>query len=175
MSMKGTLQFSGVLLLAVLAGLLGVQGTWALWSAQVPVNAGMVQAADFRVELNGTPMVTNGVEANVALTNPTQRLSPTAPVYAEVTIANVTNASAPFTIEATLGTGNVSSAGLIVESAAAGSASCAAVSYTATSSAQIGKAGSTKFCVRISIPAGAGAELENTTAIVTIPVNAAQI
>lgn len=42
---------------AVLAGMFGVQGAWALWSAHAPANAGTVQAADFRVDLNGTPMI----------------------------------------------------------------------------------------------------------------------
>ncbi len=172
---------AAALVLGVRGGFLGVLGPGALRSAQVATDAGTVHAADFRVDLNGTPMVTDGVSATVALENPTGAITPDAPVYAEVSIKNATNASAPFTILATMGEADVSNTsdalvdGLIVQSAVARGAGCADEDYAATSSAEIGKGDTTTFCVRISLPAEAGTELQASTASITIPVNAAQI
>lgn len=50
------LKAAGLILTAVVLGLMTVQGTYALWNKVVPSNAGTLQAADFNVLVNGTPM-----------------------------------------------------------------------------------------------------------------------
>ncbi|MCC9146149.1 MULTISPECIES: hypothetical protein [unclassified Arthrobacter] len=57
--MKSLLKAAGLILAAVVLGLMTVQGSYALWNVMVPQNAGTVQAADFTVLVN---------EANMAST-----------------------------------------------------------------------------------------------------------
>lgn len=170
--------------LAVVAGLAGVGGTWALWNAAAPSGTGAVQAADFRVTLNGSPMTVNGSSATVALQDPTTPLTPKSPVYAKVTVSNATDAGGAFTIRATMGQPVVSTAtvsglatAMVIRTAAAPtSGDCAAAGYTsAPAEATIAKEGSAAFCVQVSLPQNAPDTLVNSSATVTVPVTATQI
>ena len=51
-----TLKAAGLILAAVVLGLMTVQGSYALWNATAASNAGTIQAADFNVLVNGNPM-----------------------------------------------------------------------------------------------------------------------
>ncbi|MBO0908173.1 hypothetical protein [Arthrobacter sunyaminii] len=48
------LKATGLILAAVVLGLMTVQGSYALWNAAVPSNAGTIQAADFKVTVKDT-------------------------------------------------------------------------------------------------------------------------
>jgi predicted ribosomally synthesized peptide with SipW-like signal peptide len=170
---------------AVVAGLLGVGGTWALWNAVAPSDSGTVQSADFRVDLNGSPMVTDGVSATVAPQYPAGNtaITPDTPLYATVRVANATNAGGPFTITAALGTPTVANASasglasaLTVQSAPMpASGQCSGATYTSTpASAPVTKNASTTFCLRLSLPSTASETLTQATAAVTVPVTATQ-
>ncbi|MCC9179005.1 SipW-dependent-type signal peptide-containing protein [Arthrobacter sp. zg-Y750] len=50
------LKGAGLVLAAVVLGLMTVQGSYALWNASVEVNAGTIQAADFNVLINDANM-----------------------------------------------------------------------------------------------------------------------
>ena len=50
------LKAAGLVLAAVVLGLMTVQGSYALWNASAPQNAGTIQAADFNVEINEVNM-----------------------------------------------------------------------------------------------------------------------
>jgi hypothetical protein len=175
---------AAVICAAVVAGLLTVGGTWALWNALAPSGAGTVQSADFRVELNGSPMVVDGVSTTVALQNPSTALTPDNPVYATVKVANATNAGGPFTLNAALGTPTVTHASvaalastLTVQTARMpASGQCSGATYTSTpASASIAKDASATFCLRMSLPSTAPESLTQATATVTVPVTATQI
>ncbi|MBO0896466.1 hypothetical protein [Arthrobacter sunyaminii] len=47
------LKAAGLILAAVVLGLMTVQGSYALWNAAAPSNAGTIQAADFQVTFDG--------------------------------------------------------------------------------------------------------------------------
>jgi predicted ribosomally synthesized peptide with SipW-like signal peptide len=186
MRSRNWLPTAAVICVAVVAGLLGVGGTWALWNTVAPSNSGTVQAADFRVDLNGSPMVTNGVSATVAPQFPAGNtaITPEKPLYATVRVANTTNAGGPFTITAALGTPTVTSASptglaaaLTVQSAPMpASGECSGATYTsAPASAAVAKNASATFCLRLSLPSTASEALMQATATVTVPVTATQV
>ena len=52
-----TLKAAGLVLIAVVLGMLTVQGSYALWNKSVSSNAGTVQAADFRISLTDTDAI----------------------------------------------------------------------------------------------------------------------
>lgn len=183
MNVRDMMLSATVVALAVVAGLLGAGGTWALWNASAFAGAGAVRSADFRVEINGSPMTTGGVAAtiNVQGSGP---LTPTSPAYAMLTLSNRTDAGSPFTVRAGLGTPRVSNAtvaqlatSLSVQTAVApASGQCSAATYGATpASADISKGGAAQFCVRMSLPADAAESLSNASATVAIPVTATQL
>ncbi|REE03716.1 hypothetical protein [Citricoccus muralis] len=176
MRIKTMLQTTAVLGLAVMVGLLGVGGTWALWSTSVPANMGTVEAADFQVKLNGSSMTSwVGIRPDGALT-------PTQEVYAMVTVTHDTNASAPFSIEATMpatATTHLSAleTDLTVQAVRMTNPTCADASFTAQASntAVIDRNQTASFCLRMSLPPDAPSNKTPSDVTVTIPVTATQI
>lgn len=182
MRLKTMLRTAAVLALAVVAGLFGVSGAWALWSISTPADAGIVQSANFVVEANGDPLLVNGTSTTVALGKPSDTLTPESPVHASLTLANHSDATSELAVRATLGTVTVASENaplaqsLIVESAPG---SCRRASFaptsSATSSATVTQGASQTFCLRMSLRPEAPASLSNSTATVTLPVHVQQI
>lgn len=174
------LQATAVLAVAVLAGLLGVQSTWALWNATAPSGAGTVYAADFRVELNGVPMEQG--KGPISIEGPRTKVAPKAPAYAKLSVKNSTNAGAAFTIRVALGPATVASdnaslgAGLAVRSAVLPqSGDCAALTYTNTAAVgRVPKHGTATFCVRFSVPDDAAESLRASAATIILPVSVEQ-
>lgn len=184
MNTRQLLRTAMVLGIATGAGLLGVEGTWALWNAATPAGAGVVRAADFRIELNGTPLATNGVGATVALADPAGELTPKTPVHAFVEVRNATDASAPFDVGVTLGRAVVSDASvralgdaLHVRTAMAGSAAgCAGADYAVPPGAvAVAKGEAAGFCIELSLAKDAPDSLANASAIVTVPITINQL
>lgn len=90
------LKAAGLIITAVVLGLMTVQGSYALWNAVVPSNAGTIQSADFRM-LVGTPtmpvvdMTTLQQQQPMILNIPD--LKPGGSSYTTVTVTNSTNAT----------------------------------------------------------------------------------
>lgn len=179
MRIKAMLQTAAVLGLAVVAGLVGVSGTWALWSSSAAADAGTVQAANLVVDVNGDRMFTDGTSATVTLADPGRALTPNTPVELTVTLANQSDAGAGLDLRATLGTATIESdnaalpAAIAVQSAVG---SCdAATEFGPTATAAIGQGAAQDFCVRLSLPTSAPATLAQSEATVAIPVDVVQI
>ncbi|WP_427016737.1 hypothetical protein ACQCSX_18740 [Pseudarthrobacter sp. P1] len=183
---------AGLVLAAVLLGLLAVQGSYALWNNAVSANAGTVQAADFRVSLtdtqtnNTTDMtLSDGAAAAIALTTtPAGVVVPGQAAYAGVQLGNVTNAGGDFTIRAAIGstpgkTDNGSGlAGYLSVKAAAAAAldQCSSAAlYTSALTTDlpalnIAKGATGVFCFQVTLSAATPAGLAGSTAGVTIPI-----
>lgn len=182
MRISTRLKAAALIGLAVVVGLLGVGGTWALWNAAVPSGAGTVQAADFDIRLNGDPTattITAAPESGALLT-------PSTPVYARVDVQNASNAGAPMTVAAVMSppqvvnpsTPALGSALSVRAAPAPPSGSCAAATYPAsnTSTATTIAQGSTgRFCLRMALPTGAApAGLTSATATIATTVTITQ-
>ncbi|MEW1979585.1 SipW-dependent-type signal peptide-containing protein [Citricoccus sp. NPDC079358] len=183
MRIKTMVQTAAVISLAVVAGLLGVGGTWALWNASAPAQMGTVQAADFSVTVNGSPLASQGVTATARPETSGAALTPKTPVYSIIAITNATNASGPFSLRTVLGqptTSNTPAAlasNLTIQTASMpASNKCADASYTSTPTATtITKGATASLCLRMSLPQNAPGTLTQTTATVAVPVTATQI
>lgn len=182
MTTRNVLRVIAVLVLAVLAGVLAVQGTWALWNSAVASGAQSVRAADFEVHVNGHPTVASGEAVSVSL-GQAGTLTPGASVHAALNVTVPTNASADFTVEATVGTPQVNSASVgglgdhlrFQVAPAPGSGKCVdAASWGPAATSVIGKGGAAGFCVRIQMLQGAPETLRAATATITIPVSVTQ-
>ncbi|MCC9205449.1 hypothetical protein [Arthrobacter sp. zg-Y769] len=84
--MKSTLKAAGLILAAVVLGLLTVQGTYALWNTTAPSNAGTIQAADFRILVNGTEMTSGPMTIQIPGT-----LGKGKSTYAQIAVQNSVN------------------------------------------------------------------------------------
>ena len=83
------LKAAGLVLVAVVLGLMTVQGSYALWNTTAPSNAGTIQAADFRVLVNGTPMPAASI-SNLSLGD----MARGSAKYTKLEIANEVNVTA---------------------------------------------------------------------------------
>lgn len=181
MRLKTTLQAAVVLALAVVVGLVGVGGTWALWNASTAGHLGTVQAADVQLRLNGTS-ASSGL---VTVGSPAESLTPGRAVHTSFTVTNATDATGDFRVSARLGTPVVTGAdgtatplsrNLTVQTTAKpAQGDCSGAVYGAASRAVVGKNATVTFCVRFTLADGAPATAANSTARVIIPVTATQI
>ena len=89
------LKAAGLVLAAVVLGLMTVQGSYALWNAVVPSKAGTVQSANFSILVNGVEMsaLTQPVPLNLA------ELRPGESTYTTLTIKNNTNATSAMRVK----------------------------------------------------------------------------
>ncbi len=197
--MKSTqaLKATGLVLIAVVLGMLTVQGSYALWNQATSASAGTIQAADFRVSLtdtvaSGTTDMTlaDGTAATLSLsTTPAGVVIPGQSTYAGVELGNETNAGGVFTIRASTSTpvvdnnaGSLLAPYLTLKVVAAKSLSqCnqAAMFETATSSGtaaiDITKAGTGVFCFQVSLAATMPTSLIGQSATVAIPITVNQL
>ncbi len=193
------LKAAGLILAAVVLGLLTVQGTYALWNAAVNSNAGTVQAADFRVSLTDGPTGTTkdmtlddgtaaGKPATIALsTTPIGVVIPGQSVYAGVQLGNVTNAGGNFTINASAGVPvitNTSESGVaaLLSVRAVGADTLAqcpnAALYDgaqATASVSIAKNASRVLCFQVTLAANAPGSVQGKSAGISIPLTVDQL
>ena len=177
------LQFAAVVASAVVAGLIGVQGTLALWTVSAPSNAGGIQAADFRLDLNGEVMPGGVAAATVVLGSPTTALTPSTPVYVPVAVKLSTDATAPFGMEAKLGEASIPETSpaalrrsLAVSYAAVPGGRCEEGEYGSTLSATLRKNEEpTRFCVRIALRGDAPLSIQRLGTRITVPLSFTQI
>jgi hypothetical protein len=188
---------AGLMLVAVILGLLATQGSYALWNTAAGAGMGTVTAADFRVTLTSATSGTvtdmtlpNGTAASLSLsTTPAGTLVPGRPVYAGVQLGNVTNAGGDFTLRAAVASRPTTTDGgsglagyLTVKSVAAASVSqCSdsslysSVLPTDLPSTTIAKGAAGVFCFQASLDAATPASLSGTTAGISIPLSVTQI
>lgn len=193
-----TLKATGLVLIAVVLGLLTVQGSYALWNKAVSSNAGTIQAADFRISLTDTitsnftnMTLPDGTAATLQLsTTPIGVVNPGQSTYAGVQVGNVTNASGDFSIQAITGTpiitNNNAAAPLsphlsIKVATAATLQDCSQPAlYTApgvlgTASKGIAKGQNGVFCFRVTMAATMPASVNGQAATVSIPITVNQL
>lgn len=126
------LKAAGLILTAVVLGLMTVQGSYALWNQVAQSNAGTVEAADFNVLVNGTPMPAasiNKLEIG--------QLSRGTAAYTKIEIVNNVNVTSdsPLVLQATL-TGltpadNFGGKLTVKTARVAGAVDCTTVAYAA--------------------------------------------
>lgn len=170
--------------LAVVVGLLGVGGSWALWNAVVPAGAGTVQAANFQITLNKADMVVTGMIVQATAEGPSGPLKPGTSVYATVTVANHTDAGTPTSVTAAVTAPRITQADtpalkntLTVQVSEPTSGGCAQAKYLGANtgtSATIAQGESRRFCLRTSLPEGASPTLAQQSATVAVDVTATQ-
>lgn len=190
---------AGLIVAAVVLGMITVQGSYALWNRLVPASAGAVRSADFLVTLTGSNnagtydmVLADGTPAAVALTStsdPLDQLFPDVPVYAGVSVGNATAAGSAFTVMATspgpavitdTGPGAGLASYLSVQSAtAADFGQCSSVPAAAYqdsfSGVQIPKGGSAVICFRIQLSTGAPSALQGQSVSIAVPLFVEQI
>lgn len=176
---------------AVVLGLLVAPASHALWSVFVSSNAGTIQAANFSVQLTGSPsnmtqemILSDGTPATLSLTGTQMpQLSPGGSATAGVHITNSTNAGSDFTIGVSVPTRAVVSGSLaghlsIRYGSAANLAACAATTYGAPGQPvahNIPKGGSAVMCFRVELASTTPSSALGQSATISIPLQAAQI
>ncbi len=184
MRFRQALQLAAVVASAVVAGLFGVQGTLALWTVSASSDAGMIQAADFRLDLNDREIPGGVAAAAVVLGSPTTVLTPSSPVFVKVDVTLTTNATAPFEMEAGLGAASISETSsaelrrnLAVSYAAVAGGDCGTpgLQYTATAAARVSTSDKTTFCVRLALSEGAPLSIQQLGARISVPMEFTQI
>ncbi|WP_336711476.1 hypothetical protein [Arthrobacter sp. USHLN218] len=184
MRIKTLLKASALLAAAVVLGLLTVQGTYALWSRVVPVEAGTIQAANFRVTLTdvGTgaemEMVDASGKAALLPLRPSGPVSSTVPAYAGVKVSNVTNAGSDFAVRARIGQASASYLVIKTRALPADTSNCGAVDFTAaggSAEATLAKNASAVFCFQLALVSTAPQALSGTQTKITVPITADQL
>ncbi|MEO6531249.1 MAG: hypothetical protein ABI563_08900 [Specibacter sp.] len=193
-----TLKAAGLVLIAVVLGLLTVQGSYALWNKAATSDAGTIQAADFRIGLTDaiSARATNmtledGTAATLSLsTTPAGVVLPGQSTYAGVQVGNVTNASGDFTVQASTGAPIISNNNaalplaphLSIKMASATTlqgcnspALFAAATPSTPASLEIAKDGTGVFCFQITLAATMPASLSGQSAAVSIPITVNQV
>ncbi|MCC3266556.1 hypothetical protein [Arthrobacter gengyunqii] len=94
-----------LILAAVVLGLMTVQGSYALWNAAVPSNAGTIQSADFKILVtqNGSTaeMKTLSQPLNLNLA----QIKPSESSYTSISVTNSVNASRAMAVKPTIAVG----------------------------------------------------------------------
>jgi len=185
--MRAALKATGLVLCAVLLGLVAVQGTYALWSAAVQTADGNLQAASFNVEMDGGSGVVmmrqpDGSQGTVGLaTAPLGPVNAGQSVYAGVKLTNLTDAGGSFTLAASAGQpvlGGPLAHLLAVEQRAVAGSDLAACSDPALFAGSAGrnlelpKSASGLLCFRVTLSAAANAEGQTST--ISIPLTVEQ-
>lgn len=189
-----TLKAAGLVLIAVVLGMLTVQGSYALWNKSVSSNAGTVQAADFRISLTDTDAnkvidmtLPSGEAAALSLTTTAAgAVMPGQSIYAGVRVGNVTDAGGDFTVRASTAAPIVSNSAfegqLTINSVAATSLSqCSDASLYAdaksyeTAIVDIAKDATGVFCFQLTLSASMPASLSGQTTTVAIPITVNQL
>lgn len=180
-----------VLAVAVALGLMVAPASHALWSVFTPSNAGTIQAANFSVQLTGSPsnitqemVLPDGSPATLSLTG-TQvpQLSPGGTATAGVRVTNTTNAGSDFTIRVSVpGQATISGSLAGYLSIRYGSAATLADCTTATYGSpgqpvayNIPKGGSAVMCFRVDLASTVPSSALGQSATISVPLQAAQM
>ncbi|XAS71213.1 SipW-dependent-type signal peptide-containing protein [Micrococcaceae bacterium Sec5.1] len=197
MRIPRSIKTAGLLVAAVLLGLMAVQGTYALWSATAVAQPGTVKASSFTVNLTGSPsgssvpMTVNDQATTLALTTaqaPLADLVRGSSVYTSIGIGNASDAGGVFDITVTATAPTVSNvsggtmAGYLTVTAAsaASSTACSSASgYQPLTGAgfttpAIAKGATATLCFKVTLDAAAPSSVEGNSVSITLPLHARQ-
>lgn len=195
MRIKRLLQAAALIAVAVVLGLLTVQGTYALWNATTSTAAGTVSSASFLVGLTSVPSgqattmtLADGTPATLAIT-PTATLLPGGSVYGGVAVANNTNAGGAFDTAITVARGPLTSTGdgSLAQNVTVNTkivslpADCnTTTGYTALGasglvSPPVAKGGTTVFCFQVTLNSSAPATVKGQAVNIPLTLTARQI
>ena len=164
------LKAAGLVLAAVVLGLMTVQGSYALWNAAASVKAGTVQAANFRMLVNEVEMT--GPEQTVYLPG-ISAIKPGESTYATALVMNGANASSNMRVQpsvsvqpATNGFANF----VTVQVARIGDGqTCGANTFVPTSNlGVIGQGSTATICFKVTLATGTDPALLGNP--LTVPV-----
>jgi hypothetical protein len=191
-----SLRAAALIAVAVLLGLLAVQGSYALWNAMVSTAPGTVSAASFTVNLTGSPSgqatpmtLAGGQSASLALTAQNAVLTPGTATYANVLVGNASDAGGAFSISVTAENATVANTGggalaqylTVSAKSAAATADCAVttnyspLTSAGVTSAAVPKGGTTVMCFEVRLSTAAPAAVKGQAANITIPLTARQL
>ncbi|TRY17672.1 hypothetical protein FOJ82_10305 [Tessaracoccus rhinocerotis] len=183
MKPRTVLRVAAAMVAALAVGAFSVRVTWALWNVAVSSGAQSVRAADFQINVNGSPTIIDGSEVTVSL-GAAGPLVPGATVHQAVNVTVPTTASADFTVAATLGAPQVVDASvaslpeyleaLVGVAPASGLCEDVAV-WSDSATAEIAKGGAAGFCLRVTMLAGAPRDLQGATGSIKMPVTVRQV
>lgn len=178
------LKAAGLVLAAVVLGLMSAQASYALWNTAATTDAGSIQAAGFDVRMdNGTgrPVLmtqADGTRGTVPLNAGTVNAGSSA--YTAVVLSNDSNAGGEFTIRASVTGAAQTPAGdlwRVAHRAVPGNdpASCNAALFAATAAqtVDIPKGASGTICFEVSL--AASANIQGQASTISIPLSAAQV
>lgn len=197
MRIPKSVRTSGVLLGAVLLGLMTVQGTYALWSATASSSPGTLRSSSFTVNLTGNPSATtvpmtiNGQPSTLALTTlsaPLADLTPGGSIHTALEVTNASDAGGVFDIAVTASPAalvNIDGGtlagylGLSVASAGSMDGCAAATNYTLLTAGfttpDIPKGQKTVLCFKVSLDLAAPLSVVGgQSVLITVPLTAAQ-
>jgi hypothetical protein len=197
MGIPRSLRAAALVAVAVLLGLLAVQGSYALWNAMVSTAPGAVSAASFTVNLTGSPSgqttpmtLAGGQSASLALTAQNAVLSPGTATYANVLVGNASDAGGAFSISVTAENATVANTGggslaqyvTVNAKTATTTADCAiatgyntSLATTGLTSAAVPKGGSTVMCFEVKLSTNAPAAVKGQAANITVSLTARQL
>lgn len=195
MRIPRTLRAGVLIAAAVVLGLLTVQGTYALWNASTSTVPGSISSASFDVSLSASPsgQVTNmtlaGGQAGSLNLTQTATVSPGNSVYANVAIANGSNAGGTFNAALTVGQATLAdvnsgvlaqyltvSAKNVTSTAQCGTTTGYTVLTAAgLTSAAVPKSTSTVFCFQVSLSSTAPSTVKGQAVNITLPITARQL
>lgn len=177
------LKAAGLVLAALVLGLMTAQASYALWNAGTTVEAGTIQAASFDVVMdNGTGPVlmtqADGSQGTLALNVGTVNAGSAS--YTGVLLTNNSDAGGSFTINASAGAAQVSSfpeLWTIQHRAVAGTdlGACNAALFTGSQAqtVDIPKGGSGIICFQVTL--AESANIQGQVSTITVPLSAAQV
>jgi hypothetical protein len=196
MRIKRSLQAAALTAIAVVLGLVTVQGSYALWNTAATVPPGTVSAASFEVKMTNTAnlqaftnmTLTDGTSANLAIT-PNGTLTPGGSAYGGVAVTNSTDAGGLFNTvisAAQPGIANVNGGTLatyvsVSAKTATNSSECAtSTGYTAISasglpSPTVAKGSATIFCFQVSLSSTAPSTVKGQAVTISVPLTARQL
>jgi hypothetical protein len=171
MRIKRSLQAAALTAIAVVLGLVTVQGSYALWNTAATVPPGTVSAASFDVKMTNTAnlqaftnmTLTDGTSANLAITPNGTVISAAQPDIANVnggTLATYVSVSAKTATNST---------------ECATSTGYTAISVSGLASPTVAKGSSTIFCFQVSLSSTAPSTVKGQAVTISVPLTARQL
>lgn len=168
------LKAAGLVLAAVVLGLMTVQGSYALWNAAAAAKLGTVQAANFSILVDGHEIGSQPLNPVFA------DLKPNATSFsAPVTVKNNVNATRPMTVEPVLSLDTVEgplAPYLEVQARmVAGTQACTAATFEARQISMIAQGGTATVCFKVKLSPDTRPELLGNSAAVPVRLTVNQV
>ena len=173
------LKAAGLIIAAVVLGLMTVQGTYALWNTAAPSNAGTIQSSNFSILVNSAEMSDTPVVLNIG------ELTRGTAAYTSLTVKNNVNASSALRIQPSL-TGLVPvdnfGGNLTVKTVLPAGVQCSAISAATYDAApripvmpQLAIGATQNVCFKVELKSGTPAGYLGQSIDIPITLNVAQI